>query len=760
MDAIAHEVGIETLYDMYSGYDVNTGTVYNSQSQYHASQKIKFGRGGVTKITCSIPYNVMMFYDEQNNYLGWNQTGSVIIGATTFVVGFNNKNPFIEGASVIIGGLKKDLDSQIAESINTTRQNCNKQSLLDNSLIGFNLTQDIEVTKGQNSGDNGAFPENSLSYEDIIYFCLVDNNQCVDKYAIVTINGNAIVPQEDFYTYSPNVVYRKKVNLTTIGTLKWGCYITSTMCLGSGSVKFFCSKDSALIKYIKENFYDIEDNIKNDSRNIIGFERLYQAYHGYDVNTGGLLLGTQSDVYVASQKIYLQEGQTEVKCSFVVNAYLFYDEQNNYLGWNQTGSVLNGSAYVVIGLKHGQEFDNQMYYYLPNNTNILNRISNLEQNVNVTNFWKNKTFAVLGDSLSENHIWENRFVELTGAVYLQGYSKGGEATISASGNCEMDRAIKLLAEHPDVNAVFIQNINDMNLSAGDGQITDLPYMMTQNILSETLYGSAKLALQALSTEISNILTPKVGTMLRIKYGTTAKKLTIGNTPSANGAITITIGSTDYTITVNSSMSIQDVQSAILAYDYSGMGYADTDSSTNAVLFTDTENRGSSAPAISINSGTTGLTLTLTDSTSVSYVVRCFISKDIQEWQDTTKWISMTSIKRYQLYKGLISWLQTNFPNAYIFMLGLPRYTWSDSLSSYKYTDGTYDWDSYRTPVAIQYLFECQKTVADYMRIPYVDVVNNCAISIFNANTFYPKGDVHPKTVGYKRWGETVARLLK
>jgi hypothetical protein len=322
----------------------------------------------------------------------------------------------------------------------------------------------------------------------------------------------------------------------------------------------------------------------------------------------------------------------------------------------------------------------------------------------------------------------------------------------------MDRALKLLSEKPNINIIFIQNIND-GATLGTGSKTDIPYMMTQNILSSTTYNNSSAAEAALATEIANVAQPKVGTMLRIKYSVAATKFTIGNAPTAAGTVTVTIGSNTYGINITSGMTIADVQTKILEYDYTSDGYLDTASGGNAVVFTDSQDRGSSAPVVSIDAGTTGITFTSSDATSVSYIGKCFISKDISEWSDTSKWVNWNTINRYQIYKGLITWLQTNFPNAYIYMLGLPRYLWKNT-NDYKYADGTYNWESCRSSIAWDSLFEQQKEIAEYMRIAYLDVVNECNISVYNMQTFYPENNVHPLTAGYQRWGETVARIFK
>ena len=885
------------------GYNSNTGelTPLTSSTVFTASQKIPLGNN--KKVRCSSTFNVILYYDENDDFLGYNNNGNVLDGSSYFVVGFSSSYPFVEGAyallespedravqytdknikisdalsgfdlrqdinvshgatsgannyftagtfavgdtvyfclvdlsscitgyviltnnghyldgnssnklpnkiysltvteeniatlkcgayiassravsdgfcrffatknqSAILGYINSSisaLNTSLSGSINTLSTNVSKLSLVEKSL-GFDLSQDINVVQGTNSGSTGKFSAATFAVNDVIYFILLDNSCCVSKYALLTANGHTL-DGGGTYIYSPNIIYQKTVSNSDVETQKTGAFVNTTNAIGSGFCRFLITKNPvALLKYLNDNISGLVSSVNSQIslltnkveglNDLIGEIQLFDTY-GYNVNTGDLTPASASTPFVASQKLTISSGQTTVQVNRSFNVVLFYNSSDEYLGYNGNGNVITNSSYCVVGLARDVRFEKGNFYYVYDPTTLNRRILTLEQSSSqVNSFLTGKSFAVLGDSLSAGNQWENKFAELTGAVYQSGYSQGGERTLSLSGNSGMDRALRLLSEKPNINIIFIQNINDGSTS-GTGSKTDIPYMMTQNILSSTTYNNSSAAEAALATEIANVAQPKVGTMIRIKYSVAAIKFTIGNAPSAAGTVTVTIGSNTYGINITSNMTIADVQAKILEYDYTSDGYLDTASGGNAVVFTDSQDRGSSAPAVSIDAGTTGITFTSSDASSVSYIGKCFVSKDISEWADTSKWVTWNTINRYQIYKGLITWLQTNFPNAYIYMLGLPRYIWKNT-NDYKYADGTYNWELYKSSITWDSLFEQQKEIAEYMRIGYLDVVNECDISAYNIQTFYPENNVHPLTAGYQRWGETVARIFK
>ena len=116
---------------------------------------------------------------------------------------------------------------------------------------------------------------------------------------------------------------------------------------------------------------------------------------------------------------------------------------------------------------------------------------------------------------------------------------------------------------------------------------------------------------------------------------------------------------------------------------------------------------------------------------------------------------------YGAYKWMCEYLITNLPSTQLFWM-IPNRI--DINYSYPKTrsDRTIDMDYYTsTQPHKQYmqLVAIQKEVAAYYGIPILDMIEESGINYVNGGTFFNDNNVHPKDVGYYRWGETIARLL-
>ena len=58
------------------------------------------------------------------------------------------------------------------------------------------------------------------------------------------------------------------------------------------------------------------------------------------------------------------------------------------------------------------------------------------------------------------------------------------------------------------------------------------------------------------------------------------------------------------------------------------------------------------------------------------------------------------------------------------------------------------------------LCSIQKEVCDLYQIPILNVADNCGINFNNIWEFYFCNNVHPNGEGYKRWAETLYKLLQ
>lgn len=648
-----------------------------------------------------------------------------------------------------------NLDGRILQYI---RQN-QKEIHVHNSALGLSNASEFDVKLSANS-ESKNYPSNTFTAGKEYAFCLFTESTVVDKYAVITYNGQDIVGNSDFYRFEPNKIYTARPTSTFVNGIT-RCYINAANAIGNGKAVFVIAPCESFFGILQQ-LYD--RTLSEEVIRLVGFDKTQKISVSKSKASAGSNAYFGAGSFVADTKIafcLIDRNQTIQKYSFVsefgldieANSDFYRYEPNKVYFANPTSYFVAQNTGCYIDAKNAIETGDVIFVVSTNLDGILSSLLGSQSSQ-----FSRKTFAVPGDSLSETGIWQRKFEELTGAQYIAGYEKGGTATLDSSGNCGMDRVLRLKEDHPDIDVIFIQNINDGNYGeSADGELTDAPYMMTKNYLSSKIYGTSSEATDALLTEVAS-LTPKIGAMVRLQYGTTAKKFTINNKATTNGNIFINIDGKQYGVEINTSMEIDDIQNAILAYDYSDKGYSDTAEGSNSILFSDTQNRGSSAPVVTINVGNTGINFTESDATTVNYVARCFISKNISEWNDNSKWVAISTIKRYSLYKGLFGWLIENFPTAQIFFLLLPRNAWGSSTP--KLADGSYDFDKYRKDIAWNWLFECQRNIANYMGIPILDVAKECGITIYNCSTYYPEENVHPKNIGYERWGETVARIVE
>ena len=116
---------------------------------------------------------------------------------------------------------------------------------------------------------------------------------------------------------------------------------------------------------------------------------------------------------------------------------------------------------------------------------------------------------------------------------------------------------------------------------------------------------------------------------------------------------------------------------------------------------------------------------------------------------------------YGAYKWLCEYLITNLPSTHLFWM-IPNRIAINYSSPETRTDGTIDMDYYMsTQEHEQYmqLVDIQKEVAAYYGIPVLDMIAESGINYINGGNFFYDNNVHPKDIGYYRWGETIARLL-
>lgn len=393
-----------------------------------------------------------------------------------------------------------------------------------------------------------------------------------------------------------------------------------------------------------------------------------------------------------------------------------------------------------------------------------------EENKRNRGFLYGKTIASLGDSLSTSGLWQNELVK-KGVIfdaeknYTAGqlnYSEGGTVTCDAKdANCGHIRARRLVEDGvviPDV--IFIENVNDSRLAPPPNHetpsdIDDEPFFLSDVINYATTYNSKQDAIDAWENNFMSIVgsvTAKKGVAFLLKYNVSAKVFTINSAPTQNGYIEITATGNDAKrITLTTGDTIGSVIEKILAYDY--VGWSDSKKSTNGVLFSP-----SITGDVDITANTCGLTFTKTTEESTNSIARYFCSVDVSKWNDKAVWKENPGL--FASYKGIVEYLQTAFPTAQIVFF-IPE-TWglNYNASTYKRADGTIDVDKIAKSYSyVGYLFTLQKQFCERYNLRVIDVRGKCGANYINISQFNAPDEVHPKNLGYQRWGEEVVREL-
>lgn len=386
-----------------------------------------------------------------------------------------------------------------------------------------------------------------------------------------------------------------------------------------------------------------------------------------------------------------------------------------------------------------------------------------------------KTFWTIFDSLGHN-TWQQHFVDISGAVFYSDLnvkpdkpiSWGGSDSYPSSDDSTQPRAVNLVSYKDDypIDYVFIENINDRG-NGNLGTINDIPFMRTQKLVytqagNLTSYNEAYSYLQNHKSDIIASVSGKmIGTIISIPYqggnlirGSKVKFLT---RPSTEGDITININGL-HSVHVTPSMTIQNIVDEFIKYSY-GAGWTDIDNGDGSIsifFYTETSVRAT------FDGGTTGVTAEVTDTTGGGYANIYYVgeSADAKNWNNTDNWVNGVSL--CSIYKGLIEYLQTEIPQAKLYWVAPFAESIDFSSDIYKKSNGTWSQDKFRnsdTYKSHRKLYDAQKSVCEYYNIPFLDLGSLSGMSILNIETFFNTNNVHPKSVGYDRYAETILGML-
>lgn len=385
-----------------------------------------------------------------------------------------------------------------------------------------------------------------------------------------------------------------------------------------------------------------------------------------------------------------------------------------------------------------------------------------------------KTFVALGASLSTGGYWQRALAENTGGIFLEDVHKnvpcafGGSATFGGIMS-QQDRA-KRLRKYLDDNNVkldvlLIENANDMSkINQSVDVNTDLPWLWTSTHdytgYIATSYGDAISNFKNHIAEVLDGIEPSAGVRINLSYsGRTSANVKVNSSATSTGVIVLRVGDREYSIGVTSGMSVKGIVDKIIEWAYEG--YTDTIAS-DKVSVNFASNSGNAD--VEIISNTTGASLTVTNIQATSYVNYTYKELTTDNWLNPNSWDESWSVETLtRCYKGLVEYLDKYFPDTLVVWVGLPHYLY-DFTNGPKREDGSYDIEEFvasKRYVDEDNLYILQKKVCKIYRIPFVDLRENCNISLIKAKNYYNDKDVHPVVSkgAYQLWGEALARLL-
>ena len=386
-----------------------------------------------------------------------------------------------------------------------------------------------------------------------------------------------------------------------------------------------------------------------------------------------------------------------------------------------------------------------------------------------------KKVVGVGDSLSQNGLYEKDFCEISGAEYAGVYSIGGRNSIpSITKKSSQDSIKKLLDDNIDVDILLFENINDgwfTGVFQGPqfpGAITDKPFFAEQYVPSSKVYSSYAAAKKAFEREFDTITgsieNKTKGTCFAIRYTSSSYSIKVNSSSKSSGSIILKIGDAKYTTTISASMGAQEIASAIGITNYV---FFDKRIDGDTVILT--FNGEGELPNVSIDTNDTGAELSIVNQASAeSYVNAYFMGYTSSEFASISNW-QIGYLTLYSAYKGIIEKLQSERPNLRIVFISPSVWSqsWNESTSTYDASlmneDGTFNYSKIMEQDYVKRnlkLIEIKKEVSELYNIEHIDIHHICGVSPFNMKGFYNENDVHPKRELYTLWAKIIYNNLK
>lgn len=395
--------------------------------------------------------------------------------------------------------------------------------------------------------------------------------------------------------------------------------------------------------------------------------------------------------------------------------------------------------------------------------------------------------VAIGDSHSNTNarsIWLGRITEKTGMVYLAElnsiiyFANTTPPAYEMCVNALLAQAQALVDNAPNYDepdVIFVEEVHqrwDDTIGAKPfipHNLIDLGY--TKNNRREEYEYFEANATSILGAIAS--VNRHEGSVLRSSVSTSQIVATFSASSVSAGNITITIGGVAHVISVTSGMTVKQVVDTVYIQAFGDDSDWSNTSKTDTTITFSWIGAGEATNNFVIDTGNTGVTITMGSiSTTTVYVYRRYNQYDLTDWTDKTKWDSFGAwnlnqqnsngtygywTNAYAAMGGVITLLQTHFPNAMIVWMALPNWggpaAFNPAPKNAAELKTSYAW-TYDKASRDKFI-----EIGELYNLRTIDVECVSEISVANYSTFFTQGNVHPKEDGYKRWGDVIANWI-
>ena len=393
--------------------------------------------------------------------------------------------------------------------------------------------------------------------------------------------------------------------------------------------------------------------------------------------------------------------------------------------------------------------------------------------------------VAIGDShTAQRSIWLGRIKEKTGMVHLAElnsliyFANTTPAAYEMYVNALLAQAQALVDNAPNYDepdVIFVEEVHQTFTDTIDAKpfiphnMVDLGYTKA-NLRAEYEYFDANAA-----TLLGGIASADrhEGTVLRSSVSTSQIVATFSASSVSAGNITINIGGVGHVLSVTSGMTVKQVVDTISVQAFGDDSDWSNTSKTDTTITFSWIGAGEATNNFVIDTGNTGVTITMGSiSTTTKYVYRRYNQYDLTDWTDKTKWDSFGAwnlnqhndnatygywTNAYAAMGGVITLLQTHFPKALIVWMALPNWGLSSAFNPAPKNAAELKAKS----IWLSDKAERDKfiEIGQLYNLRTIDVECVSGISWANYDTFFTRGNVHPKEDGYKRWGDVIANWI-